>query len=77
MALISSNSLTKEAPKLSAKIADKDITRVNEAGQTVLVVPKGQRIPANLEEAASDTVPVRQAEESAESKKASSKPKSK
>lgn len=56
---------------MSQKIAEKDITRVNEAGQRVLVVPKGQPIPADLEEAVADTVPVRQAEEPAPKKSAS------
>lgn len=47
---------------MSQKIADKDITQRNELGQNVLVVPKGQPVPDDLEAAAAATVPIRQAE---------------
>ena len=36
---------------MTDQVADRDITRRNHLGQTVVVVPKGQRIPAHLAEA--------------------------
>ena len=41
---------------MSNRIAEKDITEVNSLGQTVVVVPKGQRVPDGIEPpAAADT----------------------
>lgn len=34
---------------MAEKIAERDITQVNALGQTVVVVPKGQPIPADLD----------------------------
>lgn len=36
---------------MSGKTADRDITRVNHLGQTVVIVPKGRPIPEGLPEA--------------------------
>lgn len=49
--LITTQSIFTEAPRMSDQIADRDITRVNDRGQTVVIVPKGQPIPAGLPEA--------------------------
>lgn len=50
MALVNSQS-TKEAVRLSDKIAKEDITVTNINGQNVLVVAKGSPEPADLEAA--------------------------
>lgn len=47
MSLISSQSMNTNAP-LSDKVAEEDIIERNDAGQNVVVVPKGQRIPEHL-----------------------------
>lgn len=66
MALVSSQSLKKEAtPEMSDKVAKEDIVRENEAGQQVVVVPKGQPIPDDLDAAIDASIPVRQAAEEA------------
>jgi hypothetical protein len=52
MALVSSTALRKEPAQMSEKIADKDIVETNSLGQNVVIVPKGQPIPAHLSKAA-------------------------
>lgn len=47
MSLITSKVVT-EGVRMSEQIAERDITEVNEAGQTVVVVPKGRPIPEHL-----------------------------
>ena len=49
----------------SERIAEKDIVVRNELGQHVVVVPKGQPIPADFDEEAyaAQSVPIRQADE--------------
>lgn len=48
--LITTQSLLTEGPRMSDQIADRDITRINHLGQTVVLVHKGQPIPAELAE---------------------------
>jgi hypothetical protein len=50
MALLNSRALKRDArpPMKSQNLAAKDIVRRNHLGQNVLVVPKGQPIPADL-----------------------------
>lgn len=62
MALISSQSLKKEEPKMAdkkQKVAKDDIVKVNAYGQRVVVVPKGHPIP---DEDPVPQVPIVQAE---------------
>lgn len=47
MALITSQ-IVKEAVRMSDQIAEQDIVEVNDLGQTVVVVAKGQPIPEHL-----------------------------
>lgn len=47
---------------MSEKIAKEDIVKENAAGQQVVVVPKGQPIPDDLDAAVEATVPITQAE---------------
>jgi hypothetical protein len=50
MALLNSRALKREAtPPMAGRIAKKDIVRTNHLGQSVVVVPKGQPIPDDLE----------------------------
>lgn len=50
MSVISSRSLTGEGVPMSDQIAKADIVEKNAAGQYVVLVPKGQPIPARLVE---------------------------
>ena len=49
--LITTQSLFMEGQRMSDQIAEHDITAVNHLGQTVVLVHKGQPIPADLAEA--------------------------
>lgn len=49
MALITSESLKGGTQSMSEKIAEKDITKVNELGQNVVLVAAGQPIPEDLD----------------------------
>lgn len=48
---------------MADKIAKEDITQVNEAGQTVVLVPAGQPIPDDLDAKLAATVPHRHADD--------------
>ena len=48
MALISGSALLGPAVELSDEVAVRDIVERNQAGQNVVVVPRGQRIPKPL-----------------------------
>jgi hypothetical protein len=48
MALASTSGVV-NSPVLTDKVAEEDITEKNAAGQTVVIVPAGQRIPEGVE----------------------------